>query len=208
MASSPTRHQQLAGSRARIINLVRRTPLTAAEIAAELGMTYHAVRLHLIELQREGMVRVVATRGSTRPANVYDIVAQAEAALSRAYVPFVANLTQALAERLSSRQRAAIMRDAGRRMAASFDRPRGTLGERAVSASALLQQLGAPNEVVQGRTLQIRSSGCLLSEAIHGRSDVCQAMAAFLSELMDADVRQCCDRTSRPRCCFEIRRAS
>lgn len=207
----PSRHsakRPLAGTRARIVDLIRRAPLTAREIAADLGMTYHAVRLHLIELQREGTLRVVAQRGSTRPASVYDLALGVEARLSRAYAPFAAHLTSVLADRVPRRRISGIMRDVGRRMAASFTSPRGTLRQRAMAASTLLRELGAANEVVQGRPLKIRSAGCLLADAVHGRPDVCIAMAAFLSEVIDADVRQCCERSGRPRCCFELRRAS
>lgn len=182
--------------------------MTAREIAEQLGMTYHAVRLHLIALERDGTVRVVGERGSTRPANVYDIGAGVESALSNAYVPFASHLTRVLGERLPKRELGGIMRDVGCRLASSFPRLRGTLRERAVAASALLNDLGAPNEVVQEDVLRIRSSGCLLAEAIHGQPYVCNAMAAFLAELLGADVRQCCNRSDRPRCCFEVRRAS
>lgn len=182
--------------------------MTAREIAEQLGMTYHAVRLHLIGLERDGTLRVVGERGSTRPASVYDIGAGVESALSNAYVPFASHLTSVLGERLPKRALGVIMGDVGRRLASSFPRPRGSLRERAAAASTLLNDLGAPNEVVQEDVLRIRSSGCLLAEAIHGQPYVCNAMAAFLGELLDADVRQCCNRTAaRPRCCFEIRRA-
>jgi predicted ArsR family transcriptional regulator len=208
MPHKPQRTRSLAGTRARIVDLIRRKPMTAREIAEQLGMTYHAVRLHLIALERDATLRVVGERGSTRPASVYDIGAGVESALSNAYVPFASHLTSVLAERLPKRQLDGIMRDVGRRLASSFPRPRGTLRERALAASTLLQEMGAPNEVVQEDVLRIRSSSCLLSEAIHGRPEVCNSVATFLGELLGADVRQCCIRGDRPRCCFEIRRAS
>jgi predicted ArsR family transcriptional regulator len=183
--------------------------MTAREIAVKLGMTYHAVRLHVVALERDGIIHATGVRGATRPAAVYDVRASAESTLSRAYVPFAAHLTRVLAERLPERQLGVIMRDVGRRLASAFPRPQGTLRERTLAASLVLQDLGAPNEVVgRGQLLTIRSAGCVLSEAINGRPEVCQAMASFLGELLGADVRQRCDRGERPRCCFEIRRAS
>jgi hypothetical protein len=33
---------------------------------------------------------------------------------------------------------------------------------------------------------------------------VCRAMETVVSEIVDAPVRECCDRSSQPKCCFEI----
>ena len=50
----------------------------------------------------------------------------------------------------------------------------------------------------------VRGHGCLLAEAIHGRPEVCRAMESLLAELLESSVKECCDRRTRPRCCFEI----
>lgn len=203
------RTRTLTGTRQRIVDIVRRAPRTAREIAAELAITYHAVRQHILALEHEGVIRVSGVRGTTRPASVYDIAPGAESALSTAYAPFASHLTRVLAERLPARRVRVIMNEVGRRFAGSFQRPQGPLRERALAAAAILQDLGAPNEVSgRGRTLTIRSSGCVLAEAVHDRPDVCESMASFLGELLQAGVRQRCDRTQRPRCCFEIQSAT
>jgi predicted ArsR family transcriptional regulator len=209
MTSREKRTRSPEGTKRRIVELIRRSPMTAPEIASRLSLTYHAVRLHLLALERDGTVRVVAERGATRPASVFDVAPGVEAGLSRAYVPFASHLTRVLTERLPKRQLDRIMRDVGQRLASSFPRPAGSLRERAAAASTLLHELGAPNEV-RIEPLRIQSSGCLLAEAVQGQSTACQAMAAFLGEFLHADVREHCDRSdiTRPRCCFEIRRAS
>lgn len=208
MAHAGKRMASLAGTRARIVDVVRRSPSTATEIAAELGMTYHAVRPHVLALQRDAVLRVGGQRGTTRPATIYEVGREADAALSQAYVPYAAHLTRVLSERLPRRQVAAIMRDVGRRLAGSLPRSRGTLRERVMAASAILHELGAPNEVEnQAATFRIRGFGCLLAEAVHGEPAVCRAMESLLGELLDADVQEHCERGSRPRCCFEIKRA-
>ena len=209
MSSKSPRRKSLTGTRARIVDLIRRTPMTAREIAGQLSLTYHAVRLHLLALQRDGIIRVIAERGATRPASVYDVAPGVEAGLSRAYAPFVSHLTSVLADSLPKRQLDRIMRDVGQRLATVFPRPSGSLRERAAAASTLLHDLGAPNEV-RGEPLRIQSSACLLAEAVHGQPAVCHAMAAFLGEFLQANVTEHCDRSdvTRPRCCFEIRRAS
>ncbi len=198
-----------AGTRARIVDIVRRSAATASEIAAQLGMTYHAVRPHLLALQHDGLLRLAGIRrGTTRPANMYEVAAGVDVALSQAYVPYASHLTRVLSERLPKRQLAAIMRDVGRRLASDLPRSRGTLKEQVMAASAILHELGAPNEV-QGRAARFRilGFGCLLAAAVHGEPTVCRAMESLLGELLDADVKECCDRGGRPRCCFEIKRA-
>jgi predicted ArsR family transcriptional regulator len=206
MPDKPPRLGSLVGTRARIIDLLRRSPMTATEIAAGLELTYNAVRSHLAALQRDGIVREGGVqRGETRPAVVYELAAGVDAVLSRAYVPFASQLMRVLGERLTEHELDEIMHAVGHRLAHEWPRPLGALPERVEAASALLQELGAPNEVERDDgTLRIRGFGCLLAEAVHGRPQVCRAMESLLTEFVETRVRECCDRGERPKCCFEV----
>lgn len=194
------------GTRGRIIDILRRSPATAREIARMLGLTYNAVRPHLAALQRDGLVRGDETRrGETRPSVVYRLAPGVDAALSRAYMPFASQLVGELGERLSEPELKDVMAGVGRRLAAQWPRLRGETPRRVQAASELLMELGAPNEV---ETLEggwkIRGIGCMLAEAVREQSAVCHAMESLLSELLEMPVRECCDREGdRPRCCFE-----
>jgi predicted ArsR family transcriptional regulator len=203
---SSHRTEALKGTRARIVDLLRRSTLTASEIAERLGMTHNAVRGHLAALQRERIVREAGLqRRVSRPAVVYEVVPEAEAVFSRAYVPFVAHLVRVLRERLREEELDAIMRLVGRRLAAEWPRLQGDLQRRVEAASALLEDLGALNTVDRlNGGFVIRGHGCLLAAAVHGRPEVCRAMESLLTELVDAPVRECCERDERPRCCFEV----
>ena len=196
----------IAGTRGRIIDLIRRSPTTVAEMAASLGLTYNAVRGHLTALERDGLIRTTRVRrGGTRPSAIYELAPGVNDALSRAYMPFASHLVRSLSERLSERELDVVMRDVGRRLSTEWPRARGTIAERVESASALLQELGAPNEVERDNgTLRIRGFSCLLAAAIQGKPHVCRAMETLLAEFLDAPVRECCERGARPRCCFEI----
>lgn len=207
MTPEPRNPGGLAGTRARIVDLLRRGPLTANDVAARLGLTHNAVRAHLAALQHGGIVRESGRQATaSRPAALYEVVSTAEAAFSRAYIPFVAELVLELGERLSQAELADLMHTVGRRVAAGWSRPRGDLAQRVDAASALLEELGGLNEVERREEgYVIRGYGCLLSEATHGRPEVCRAMESFLVELVEAPVHQCCERNGRPRCCFEIR---
>jgi predicted ArsR family transcriptional regulator len=194
------------GTRSRIVNLLRQSGLTANEIAARLGLTHNAIRGHLTALQREGLVREGGwQRGTSRPAVIYEVVPEAEAIFSKAYIPFVAQLVRVLQERVRQDELDEIMRLVGRRMASERPRLVGDLSERVEAASALLEDLGALNEVEKKNGgYVIRGYGCLLAAAIHGRPELCRAIESLLAELLAAPVRECCDRGERPRCCFEI----
>lgn len=196
-----------AGTRGLIIDLIRREPSSVTAIARRLDLTYNAVRAHLTALERDGIIRRAGLqRGDTRPSMVYELASGVEDALSHAYMPFASHLVRALGERLSDAELEALMHEVGRRLGGEWPRTRGSLRERIEAASALLQELGAPNEIeASADVVRIRGMNCLLAAAVHGQPHVCHAMESLLEELIETPVRECCDRRDRPRCCFEIR---
>lgn len=208
MPLRPSRPASLKGTRGQIIDFLRRSGLTASELAERLGLTHNGVRGHLAVLQREGLVREGGSRRSgTRPAVVYELVPEAEAGFSKAYIPFVAQLVRVLQERLRPAELDDVMRTVGRGLAADWPRVHGSLAKRVEGASALLEELGAPNEVerMDGGFVIRGYSVCMLAQAVHGRPEVCRAMESLMGELLEVPVRECCERSEqRPRCCFEI----
>ena len=200
------RREAFRGTQGRILNLLRKSALTAKEIAAQLGLTHNAIRGHLAALQRDGMVREAGwQRGASRPAVMYEVVPEAEAGLSKAYIPFVAHLMRVLQAELPQTELDRVMHLVGRSLASEWPRLRGRFPERVEAASALLEDLGALNHVEQQNGgYVIRGRNCLLAAAIHGRPEVCRAMQSLLADLLEAPVHECCERGERPRCCFEI----
>lgn len=194
------------GTRRRILDLLRRSPLTAKEIAAELALTHNAVRGHLAALGHDNLVREGSLRRSgTRPAVVYELVPRADSILSTAYIPFVAQLLRVLGERMSKEELDELMETVGRRLGAEWPRLRGDLRARVGAATGLLQELGSLTTVEpwDGGYI-IRGYGCSLGEAVHGRPEVCRAMESLLAHLVEAPVTECCERGEHPRCCFQI----
>jgi len=206
MTVPPRRPGMLKGTRDQIVTLLRRQSLTANDIAARLGLTHNAVREHLAALRREGIIREGGLqRSASRPAVLYEVVPEAEAIFSKAYIPFVAHLMRVLRQRLQPGELDDVMHGVGRGLAAEWPRLRGDLPQRIEAASALLEELGALHEIERSdRSVVIRGYGCLLSAAVHGRPEVCRAMESLLSELVEVPVHECCTRGERPRCCFEI----
>src|SRR5829696_2954972 len=122
-------------------------------------------RARIVELLRSGFIREQGfRRGTSRPAMVYELVPEAAASFSRAYIPFVAHLLKALPERMSQADLEDLMRSVGRNLAAEWPPLRGDLRQRTTAANALLEELGALTEVeTTAQGFVIRGHGCLLS---------------------------------------------
>jgi predicted ArsR family transcriptional regulator len=203
----------LETTRGRIVALLRRGARTVEDLAQALGLTDNAIRSHLAALERDGLVQQEGSRrrtGAGKPALVYGIHPEVEPLFSRAYAPVLSALLDELAEQIPQEHRDALLRAAGRRLAGALPpAPAGGLEARVPAATALLHGLGAEVETERGPDgLTLRGvTGCPLSAAVSRRPELCQALAALLSEFLDAEVRECCQRGERPRCCFEVRPA-
>lgn len=204
------RQQLLDTSRGRIVTLLQRGALTVDDMAAELAITANAVRAQITAMERDGVVRRVGRRpGITRPFHVFELTPEVEQLLSQAYVPLLTQLVQVFASALPTKQVDALMRQAGKGLANElpFDkRPAGTLHARVSAASDLLnKQLGAVTHVEGNGGYVIRGAGCPLAALTGKHPAVCLAMESLLAEVLGTEVHECCDRTARPKCCFEIK---
>src|SRR5687768_11074447 len=203
---SPSKPGEPRGTRRRIIDLVRQSPLTANDIAAELGLTHNAVRAHLVGLQRDGLIREGGLRpGETRPSVLYEFVPRADSAFSKAYIPFIAQLLKVLGERMSQTELDDVMRTVGNGLAEKWPKLNGDLAQRVTAVSLLLQELGSLTVVEPSNGgFVLRGYGCMLGEAVHGRPEVCRAVESLIAHLVQARAHQCCEHGEHPRCCFEI----
>ena len=193
-------------SRSRVVSALRRGARTLDQLVGEIGLTRTALRLHLSTLERDGLVARRGLRaGRTKPAHVYELTPEAEQRLSRAYIPMLTQLLHVLALRLPRAEFDAVMRAVGRELLADRPRPRGAVRDRAEAASELLNQLGGLTEVEeQDGLLVIRSHGCPLAATAADHPETCSAMESLVTEFIGATVSQRCDRSGRPRCCFQI----
>jgi predicted ArsR family transcriptional regulator len=195
-------------TRGRVVALLRQGDMTVDQLAAALGLTDNAVRAHLVSLERDGLVRPGERRGGRvgKPATSYRISSDVELLLSKAYLPLLTGLLEALGAHLPAEQLLPLLREAGNRMAAGVEQPRGDLGRRVQAASQLLNQLGGLSSVeqVDGGGFLIRSRGCPVGAAVRERPEVCEAIVALLADLTGAQVHSCCQRGDRPSCCFDV----
>ena len=206
MAKLERQRRLVQGTSGRIVELLRRGPRTIDEIADWVGLTRTAVRAQLSTLLRDGTVEERGVqRGVSKPARVYGISEEAELMLSRVYVPLLTQLLHVLAGRVSRREFDAIMREVGRSLMTGRAMPAGTLKERVLAASALLNDLGGLTEVDDERSqFVIRGHGCPLAAATAQYPEACNALESLLSEFVGQPVVKCCEQHNRQHCCFEV----
>lgn len=202
------RQQLLDTSRGRIVTLLRRGGLTVDEIAGQVALTPNAVRAQLMAMERDGVVRRTGRRpGTTRPSHVFELTPEVEQLLSQAYVPFLTHLIQLFSNALPANDVDRLMRDVGRALAKDLPiaNPQLDFAARLAIASDLLNtHLGAVTHVEGNGSHAIRGVGCPLAALTGKHPAVCLAMESLLTEVIGVEVRECCDRTERPKCCFEI----
>jgi predicted ArsR family transcriptional regulator len=120
-------------------------------------------------------------------------------------------LIDVFAHGVPRRQLEAMLRKAGKNLAdelAKGKRPAGDLASRVAMASALMnEELGALTHIEGNGRYVIRGVGCPLAALTGKHPGVCLAMESLVAEIIGAPVRECCDRSQRPQCCFEIRKS-
>lgn len=202
----------LDASRARLVTLLGHGGLTADELASKLGVTTNAVREHLAAMERDGLVRRAGQRrGPTKPSQVFELTPEVEQFLSQAYVPLLTHLVRVVVDDSSAEHLNRLMIEVGKGLAAQLTpvkRPK-RLQARVSLASALLNDhLGAVTRVERNGKYVIRGVACPLAALTGKHPSVCLAIERLVAEIVGSAVRECCQRTGRPRCCFEIQHGS
>ncbi len=197
---------QIESTRDRLIRLLRDEPRSVDQLAGTLGITLNAVRSQLTILERDGLVKAIGERkGPRRPSLVYGLSSEAERLLSRAYVPALKSILQAMSAREKGDEVEEILREAGRRLAMEFGRPLGDFNKRVTRALDLLEQLGGSMETEEAEgKLILKGHGCPLSEAVEIEPRTCKCMETLLAELTGSRVEEQCERGEKKRCAFVI----
>lgn len=181
--------------------------MTVDELAEAVVVTRSAVRAHLASLLHDGLIAQRGLRpGVSKPSHTYGVTALAEQGFSRAYVPMLRQVLDVLSRRVDPPEFDGLMRDVGRAFVAGQPVSRGTLRDRVLAASALLNEWGGENEIEENGVFVIRGFGCPLSAVTPDHPAVCRAVESLLTEFVGTQVTSCCDSTGRTRCCFEIQR--
>jgi predicted ArsR family transcriptional regulator len=206
--SRPSAKARTDGTRDRLLALLREGAWTVDDLAERLGVTDNAVRFHLDALESLGTVRREGVRKAGvvgQPASIYSLSSAGEEAFSRAYAPVLIAVLEELRDRTSGPQVVAFLKRVGKRLARGFSHSDGPLSTRVTDASAMLNALGGITSVEKsGKTYRIVGRACPLSRAVEADHCVCAAVTTLVAEVVGAEVTERCDRSGRPKCCFEI----
>lgn len=194
------------GSQGQILVHLQGGGRTVDELAQLLELTPNAVRNHLGSLELEGLILVQGKRpGLRKPAIIYALTSRARELLSRAYFPLLQQLLATLKDRLSPAERAAVLREVGRRLAASAPRVTGSRKERVAVAGQVIEQLGGSVRLeTRGRATAIVGNSCPLAELVRENPEVCRAVEALVAEVTGLPAREQCDRGEHPHCTFLV----
>ncbi|HEX6315714.1 MAG TPA: hypothetical protein VFZ73_12680 [Gemmatimonadaceae bacterium] len=200
---------RLPTARHAVLDLVRCGVRTVNTLAERLRISDNAVRVHLVALERDGLLRragIVRSGTVGQPAAEYDLTPAGELALSEAYPAALTALVEAIGSRLDARARNALFHEAGKRLAASIaPRSTGSLAERADSCAALINTIGgsATATVTRG-SATVEGSGCPLSAAVRREPATCFLIEALLESHTGVRAEMVCDHGDRPSCRFRL----
>ena len=206
MPLSSRNQRFFASTRGQIITILRRSSRTVDELAQALDLKDNAIRAHLVNLERDGIVQQHGMRrGSGKPAYAYDLAPEAEQLFPKAYGPVLQNVLEVLSERMPTDEVETLLREAGRRIAAGWNVPSGNLRMRLEAAVEVLNELGGMAELEEGDGHYcIRGYSCPLATVVPGHPAVCRLAETLLTELVGVPVQEHCDNAELPRCRFII----
>src|SRR6476469_2534883 len=107
-----------ASSRGRIVLLLRHSPKTVNELAAELGLTDNAVRAHLLSLERDKLVEAGGVvKGFRKPHNTYRLTDEARHLFPKPYDSLFNKLIEVMEGWYGTGELEEALRETGRRLA-------------------------------------------------------------------------------------------
>jgi predicted ArsR family transcriptional regulator len=198
----------MAGTRGRIIGLLRTSQRTVNELAEALALTDNAVRSHLTTLERDGLVQQSGVRaGLRKPHAVYALTAEAESLFPKAYAPVMNQLLQVLNENMEPATVESLLRTMGSRLAAEYKAAAEgkSADERLALMKKVFAELGglARLEMMDGRRF-ISGDSCPLAAVSAAHPEICIVVEELVAEVTGASARVCCRYSPTPRCCFEV----
>src|SRR5688572_31862028 len=177
----------MRGTKGEILRLLRAGERTAEELAQPLEVTTNAVRFHLAELERDGLVEQRRVRrGPRKPSHGYSLTASAQALFPKQYDAVLNAVLQDIRDGTGTREITALFRRLGRRMA--DEQAQRFVGlapqERVAEALSLLGEMGGAASVTAGPSdgrLTIVGTNCPLGAVVGRHPECCGLLEAFLS---------------------------
>ncbi len=179
------------------------------DVAADLGVTASAVRLHLAQLSASGALHTEKVReGVGRPYYVYSLTPEAHDMLYRESGDLARMLLEEVSETQGPDALRAILRRVGTRLADKYrdQIPDQDLAERVRALAGLLEQRGLTVEIQEtGEGYLFREYGCPYRNAAVGNREVCDMERQVIARLLGSGVKLTeCVLDGHPACQFSI----
>ena len=193
-------------TRGRIVSYLRGSQGTVTDLANHLELTDNAVRAHLATLERDGLVKQSGLRkGSRKPHFAYELTSEGEHLFPKAYDALLNQFITVFKQRLTPKAFAEALRAVGRSLATAqkVDGRKQKLEQRVKTALQTLESIGgSPRLERQDKQISITSRSCPLAAVVSEHPETCQMVETLISELVDVDVKEECDRSDTPKCRF------
>ena len=182
-------------TRGRVLeSLKRRGGSTAAELAAEHGLTVNAVRQHLSRLESEGLIAEGRTRrGRTKPSAVYSVTHAGERLFPQRYDVLLNAVLHELQLEDGNERITALFKRIGERSARKYaGRFEGkALPERVDEVTKILREQGVVADCAQEEGgFVIREHNCPFKETAGAHPQVCTVVHTLMSEVLPAKAEQ------------------
>jgi len=194
-------------TRGKIVAELRTGSKTVNDLAAALSLTDNAIRANLLSLERDRLVEQAGTvKGHRKPHFAYSLTDEARHLFPKAYDSLFNGLVSELKNKLRATALIEVLRSAGRRMVGGRAKTAGsTLDERVDQCLSALEELGGAAKATRtDHGFVIKSESCPFADVVVEHPEVCQVAEAMVEEMVGARVRETCDRTGMPKCCFEV----
>ena len=180
---------------------------TVNELVSLLGLTDNAIRANLLTLGRDNLVAQTGSiKGYRKPHFSYSLTHEARELFPKSYDSLFNGLVSELKNKLGPAALIETLRSVGRRFGIQIaNKEVATLDERIGKTLSALEELGgAANVISENEKIVIKSDACPFADAVSEHPEVCQVAEAMIEEIVGAPVKEICDRTGLPKCCFEI----
>jgi predicted ArsR family transcriptional regulator len=194
-------------TRGKIVAQLRTGGKTVNDLSAALSLTDNAVRANLLSLERDRLVAQSGTiKGHRKPHFTYALTDEARHLFPKPYDSLFNGLVAELKSKFRANALIEVLRNAGRRMVGTRGKTRGaTMDERLSECLAALEALGGAAKASKTENgFVIKSESCPFADVVLEHPEVCQVAEAMVEEMVGTKVRETCDRSGMPKCCFEI----
>lgn len=193
-------------TRGQIVLQLRGGSRTVSELARELKLTDNAIRANLLSLERDRLVEQSGSvKGFRKPHYSYVLTDEARHLFPKSYDSLLNGLISVLKNTLSPAALLGVLRDLGRRFGRGKAAENEDLETRLGETLAALEELGGAARIYhENGKILIKGNSCPFADAVVEHPEVCQVAESMIGEILGRPVKETCDRSGSPKCCFEI----